>query len=146
MTAIDQNRPEPLLDRPHPWTKTCTKGQHRSWSIPPTRPPLCALCPHLAYVKRKIAERVTNASHAHVHAIFAEAAFLAGRAIEVATELQRLPGMSAEAFAETLDFWRHVRDHANTAALDSLGENATLAEVLVTFRLLHQQPGSRRAT
>jgi hypothetical protein len=86
---------------------------------------------------------VTNASHAHVHAIFAEAAFLAGRAIEAATELQRMPGMSAEAFAETLAFWRRVRDHASTAALGSLGGSSTLAEALVTFRLLHQQPGSR---
>jgi len=45
-----------------------------------------------------------------VHSIFAETAFLAGRAIEAATELQRMPGMSAEAFAETLDFWRRVRE------------------------------------
>jgi hypothetical protein len=94
----------------------------------------------LACVNRKIAERVTDSSNAHVYAIFAEAAFLAGRAIEAATELQRMPGMSAEAFAETLDFWRRVRDHAGTAALDSLGGNSTLAEALVTFCLLHQ-PG-----
>jgi hypothetical protein len=47
---------------------------------------------------------LTNSSNAHVHAIFAEAAFLAGKAIEVATELQRMPGMFAEAFAETLVF------------------------------------------
>ena len=78
--------------------------------------------PQLACVNRKIAEGVTRASNAHVHAIFAEAAFLAGRAIEAATELQRMPGMSAEAFAETLDFWRRVRDHVRTAALDSLGK------------------------
>jgi len=51
---------------------------------------------------------VTNSSNAHVYAIFAEAAFLAGRAVEAATKLQRMPGMSAEAFAETLDFWRRV--------------------------------------
>jgi hypothetical protein len=87
---------------------------------------------------------VTDSPNAHVHAIFAEAAFLAGKAIEAATELQRMPGMSAEAFAETLDFWRRVRDCAGTAALDSLGENSTLAEALVTFRLLHQL-GSRVA-
>ena len=59
------------------------------------------------------------------------------RAIEAATELQRMPGMSAEAFAETLDFWRRVRDHAGSAALDSLGGSSTLAEALVTFRLLN---------
>jgi len=76
-----------------------------------------------------------------VHAIFAEAAFLAERAMEAATELQRMPGMSAEAFAETLDFWHRVRDHAGTAALDLLGENSTLAEALVTFRLLHDPKG-----
>ena len=96
----------------------------------------------LACVNRKIAERVTDSSNAHVHAIFAEAAFLAGRAIEAATELQRMPGMSAEVFAETLDFWLRVRDYAGTAALDSLGGNSTLAEALVAFRLLHQQLGS----
>jgi hypothetical protein len=91
----------------------------------------------LACVNRKIAESVTNSSNAHVHAIFAEAAFLAGRAIEAATELQRMPGMSAEAFAETLAFWRRVRDHAGSADLDSLGGSSTLAEALVTFRLLN---------
>ena len=32
---------------------------------------------------------------------------------------------------------RHLRDDAGTAALDSLGGNGTLAEALVTFRLLH---------
>jgi hypothetical protein len=90
----------------------------------------------LACVNRKISE-MTHSSNAHVHASFAEAEFLAGRAIEAATELQRMPGMSAEAFAETLDFWRRIRDHAATAALDSLGENSTLAVALVTFRLLH---------
>ena len=99
----------------------------------------------LACVNRKIAERVTNSSNAHVHAIFAEAAVLAGKAIKAATELQRMPGMSAEAFAETLDFWRRVRDHAGTAALDSLGRNSTLAEALVTFRLLHD-PGEERGS
>jgi hypothetical protein len=98
----------------------------------------------LARVNRKISE-MSRSSNVHVHSIFAEAAFLAGRAIEAATELQRMPGMSAEAFAETLDFWRRVRDHASTAALGSLGGNSTLAEALVTFRLLHQQPGSRGA-
>jgi hypothetical protein len=58
-------------------------------------------------------------SNAHVYAIFAEAAFLAGKAIEAATELQRMPGMPAEAFAETPDFWCSVRDCAATAAQDS---------------------------
>jgi hypothetical protein len=92
--------------------------------------------PAVHYAPQRISE-LTNSSNAHVHAIFAEAAFLAGKAIEAATELQRMPGMSAEAFADTLDFWRRMRDHAGTAALDSLGENTTLAEALVTFRLLH---------
>jgi hypothetical protein len=99
--------------------------------------PAVRCAPQLACVNRKIAQMVTSSSNAHAHAIFAEAAFLAGKAIEAATELQRMPGVSAEAFAETLDFWRRVRDHAGTAALDSLGGNSTLAEALVTFRLLH---------
>lgn len=90
----------------------------------------------LACVNRKISE-MNRSSNVHVHSIFAEGAFLAERAIEAATELQRMPGMSTEAFAETMDFWRRVRDYAETAALDSLGGNSTLAEALVTFRLLH---------
>lgn len=100
-------------------------------------PPLGHCASQLACVNRKISE-MSRSSNAHVHSIFAEAAFLAGRAIEAATELQRMPGMSAEAFAETLDFWCRGRDCASTAALDSLGGNSTLAEALVTFRLLHQ--------
>jgi hypothetical protein len=103
--------------------------------------PVVHCASQLACVNRKIAERVANSANAHVHAIFAEAAFLAERAMEAATELQRMPGMSAEAFAETLDFWHRVRDHAGTAALDLLGENSTLAEALVTFRLLHDPKG-----
>jgi hypothetical protein len=92
--------------------------------------------PQLYRVNGKISE-ITHSSNAHVHAIFVEAAFLAGKAIEAATELQRMPGMSEEAFAETLDFWRRMREHAGIAVLDSLGQNSTLAEALVTFRLLH---------
>ena len=42
--------------------------------------PGSALCAQLACVNRKIAERATTPSNAHVHAIFAEAAFLAGKA------------------------------------------------------------------
>ena len=57
----------------------------------------------LACVNRKISE-MSRSSNADVHSIFAEAAFLAGRAIEGATELQRMPGMSVEVFADTLGF------------------------------------------
>ena len=31
-----------------------------------------------------------------------------------------MPGMSEEPFAETLAFWHQVREHASTAAFDSL--------------------------
>ena len=48
-----------------------------------------------------------------------------------------MPGVSEEASAETLDFWRRMRDQAGTAALDSIGGNSTLAAAQVTFRLLH---------
>jgi hypothetical protein len=67
----------------------------------------------------------------------------AAKAIEAATELQRMPGMSAEAFAETLDFLGRVREHAGTAALDSLGENSTLPEAPVIFRLFHHPDDER---
>jgi hypothetical protein len=75
----------------------------------------------LACVNRKTSE-MSRSSNAHVHSIFAEAAFLAGRAIEAATELQRMPGMSVELFADTLDFWRRVR-------------------ALIIFRLLYYRSG-----
>jgi hypothetical protein len=91
----------------------------------------------LAGVNRKIAQQITSRPNAHVHAIFANAAFLAGNAIKAATELQQMPGASAEAFVETLEFWHRVRDYAGTAALDCLGGNNTLAEALVTFRFLN---------
>ena len=106
-------------------------------SSPAEGSPAVHCAPQLACVNRNIAERVNRSSNAHVYAIFAETAFLAEKAIEAATELQGMPGMSGEAFAETLDFWRRFRDHAGTAALDSLGGNSTLAEALVTFCLLH---------
>jgi hypothetical protein len=38
--------------------------------------PIVHCAPQLACVNRKIAERVTDSPNAHVHAIFAEAAFL----------------------------------------------------------------------
>jgi hypothetical protein len=44
--------------------------------------PLCIVRLNLACVNRKISEMVTKSSNAHVHAIFAEAAFLAGKAID----------------------------------------------------------------
>jgi hypothetical protein len=104
----------------------------------PTQARLVAPCAaQLACVNRKIAERITNRPNAHVHAIFANTAFLAGKAIEAATELQQMPGATPEAFADTLEFWYRVRDYAGTAALDCLGGNNTLAEALVTFRFLN---------
>jgi hypothetical protein len=99
--------------------------------------PAVPCSPQLACVNRKIAEQITRSPNAHVHAIFANAAFLAGQALEAATELQQMPGASAEAFAETLEFWHRLRDYAGTAALDCLGGNHTLAEALVTFRFLN---------
>jgi hypothetical protein len=91
----------------------------------------------LACVNRKIAEQITRRSNANVHAIFANAAFLAGEAIAAATELAQIPGTSTKSFAETLEFWHRLRDYAGTAALDCLGGNNTLAEALVTFRFLN---------
>jgi hypothetical protein len=102
--------------------------------------PVAHCAPQLACVNRKISE-MTDSANAHVYATFAQAALLAEKAIEAATELQRMPGMSEEAFAETLDFWRRVREYAGIAALDSIGGNSTLAEALVTFRLLHHFGG-----
>lgn len=102
--------------------------------------PSCLVMPstsQLACVNRKIAEQITHRPNANVHAIFANAAFLAGEAIEAATELAHMPGASTEAFAETLEFWHRLRDYAGTAALDCLGGNNTLAEALVTFRFLN---------
>jgi hypothetical protein len=64
--------------------------------VPPqTHPRLEIPCAsQLACVNRKIGEQTTHRPNAHVHAIFANAAFLAGNAIEAATELQQMPGAS----------------------------------------------------
>jgi hypothetical protein len=67
--------------------------------------PLVHCAPQLACVNRKISD-MTNTSDA----IFAEAAYLAGKAIESATELQRMPGMSAKAFAKTHRLFQDSRD------------------------------------
>ena len=48
-----------------------------------------------------------------------------------------MSGMSEEAFAETLDFWRRMGGiRWNGRPGLRLGGNSTLAEALVTFRLL----------
>jgi hypothetical protein len=105
--------------------------------IVPPHHPVIPRATQLACVNRKISEQITRRPNAHVHAIFSNAAFLAGNAIEAATELQQMPGASAETFAETLEFWYRMRDYAGAAALSCLGGNNTLAEALVTFRFLN---------
>lgn len=47
-----------------------------------------------------------------------------------------MPGTNIRDFQPTLDRWREVRDYNHAAALAIAGGNQTLAEALVTFRLL----------
>ena len=92
--------------------------------------------PQLECVNQKIADLVMSKPHGQVRGVFALAAHLAGEAIEVATELQHLPGIDAKALRDPLNFWHRVRDYTGTAALNCAGGNQTLAEALITFQFL----------
>lgn len=97
--------------------------------------------PQLQCVNEKIARLSAAKPWGDVCATLALAARLAEEAIEVATELQRMPGASVRALQPTLDFWRQVRECNRAAALLCSGENQTLVDALVTFRFLQTSAG-----
>ena len=109
----------------------------RPFLVPPPKQPIVSLArSQLDCVNQKIAELITRNPQGNVRDVFALAAHLAGEAIEAATELQQMPGIDVEGFRDALNFWHRVRDYNGTAALNCVGGNQTLAEALITFRLL----------
>lgn len=90
----------------------------------------------LQCVNENIAKLAAGKPYGDLYAAFAFSAHLADEAIEAAMELGQMPGIDLQAFAPTLEFWHRLRDYNYTAALDCVGGNQSLAEALVTFRLL----------
>jgi len=101
------------------------------------RPTFVAPCTaQLRCINEKIASLAAVKPFGDCYDLFALAAHVAGEAIEAATELKQMPGIDVEGFRDALNFWHRVRDYNGTAALDCVGGNQTLAEALITFRLL----------
>lgn len=97
--------------------------------------------PQLRCINEKIASLAAIKPFGECYDLFALAAHVAGEAIEAATELQQMPDIDVEAFRDALNFWHRVRDYAGTAALNSAGGNQTLAEALITLKLLRSIGG-----
>jgi hypothetical protein len=101
--------------------------------------------PQLVAINAKLARWTTD-----VYATFAHAAYLADAAIAAAQELTQMPGLEAmstdgQALQHTIEFWRRIRDCNGAAALAAAGENESLAEAIVAFRLVQNIAGERRA-
>jgi hypothetical protein len=93
--------------------------------------------PQLQGLNEKIARLAAIAPWADIYRSFSATAQLAGEAIEAAKELQEMPGTDRRLLDPVLNFWCQVRNFNCSAALAVVGENRTLAEALVAFRLLH---------
>ena len=93
--------------------------------------------PQLQALNDKIARLTAISPWSDIYQSFSATAQLAGEAIEVAKELQQLPGTNRRLLDPALNFWCQVRDCNCSAALAVVGENRTFAEALVAFRLLH---------
>jgi hypothetical protein len=90
----------------------------------------------LQSLNEKIARLAAISPWAGIYHSFSTTAQLASDAIEAAAELQRMPGTDAHVLEPALGFWHQVRNYSCGAALAVTGENRTLAEALVAFRLL----------
>jgi hypothetical protein len=90
----------------------------------------------LQCLNEKIARLAAVKPWNDIYCCFSLTAQLAGEAIEAAEELQQMPGTDRRTFEPVLSFWHRVRDYNYAAALAVAGGNQTLAEALVTFRLL----------
>jgi hypothetical protein len=90
----------------------------------------------LQCINEKIAALAAKKPTGDIYASFSLVAHLATEAIRVATELEKIPGVDAEQLKPVIAFWYSVGDCARVAALNCAGGCQTLAEALVTFRLL----------
>jgi hypothetical protein len=92
--------------------------------------------PQLRCLNDKISRLAGTKPYGDFYHVFSLAARLAGNALEAAQELQELPGIDVHAFDPAHTFWHRLRDYNGAAALNCAGGNQTLAEALVTYRLL----------
>ena len=97
--------------------------------------PRTAADSHLERVNQKIEKLAARKPYSDVYAVFALASQLAEQAIGAVVSLEQMSGNVGK-FEATLEFWHSLRDRARVAALACAGGNQTLAEALVTFRLL----------
>jgi hypothetical protein len=92
--------------------------------------------PQLQSVNENIARLESAKPHRAPYATFSLAARLASEAIQAVMELKEMPGVDPKDFQPVLDFWQSAQDYNRVAAVNCAGGNQSLAEALVTFRLL----------
>lgn len=90
----------------------------------------------LRSVNEKVACLAAVKPYGDAYAAFSLAAHLASEAIHAVMELKEMPGADPTSFQSSLEFWHRVQDCNRVAALSCAGGSQTLAEALVTFRLL----------
>ena len=90
----------------------------------------------LRSTNEKIAKLATVKPYSDIQSAFVFAAHLATEALQVATELERMPGIDPGQMQSVVNFWYSLADHARTAALACVGGNQTLAEATVAFLFL----------
>ena len=95
-----------------------------------------ARTPQLQLLNEKIARLAAIRPWNEIYRSFSVAAQLASDAVEAAEELQQMPGTDIRILQPAFAFWVQVRDFNQSAGLKTAGGNRTLAEALVTFRLL----------
>jgi hypothetical protein len=97
--------------------------------------------PQLQLINEKIARLAAIKPWNDIYRSFSAAAQLANDAVEAAEELQQMPGADFRLLQPAFAFWVQVRDFNQSAGLKVAGGNRTLAEALVTFRLLQELQG-----
>ena len=92
--------------------------------------------PQLRVVNENVARLAAVKPFGDAYAAFSLAAHLAGEAVQAVIELKKMPGVDPKSFQAALDFWHRTQDNNRIAALNCAGGSQTLAEALISFRLL----------
>jgi DNA invertase Pin-like site-specific DNA recombinase len=111
--------------------RRCCMGKPATLFLVPPRQ-----SPQLRCLNEKISRLAGSKPYGDFYHVFSLAARLAGDALEATQELQLMPGIDIRAFDPASAFWHRVRDYSAAAALNCVGGDQTLAEALVTYRLL----------
>ena len=90
----------------------------------------------LRSINEKIARLAAAKPAGDIRSAFALVAQLATEAVNVATQMEKIPGIEPGEMQSVLDSWYRLADIARTAALRCVGGNQTLAEATVTFMFL----------